>query len=373
MNIRLLTSIACAGALLTGSSAQVTYAQVVPPTGTVPVSDIEKTRSPLSVAQVQSVARSITVKVASGQSWGSGILIQRQGSSYTVLTNEHVLRLGNSYQISTPDGRVYPAQVRSVGQFDGNDLALLQFNSAQSYPIATLASTSAISMGEATYASGFPADGEGFTFTTGQVSYLLPKPFKLGYQLGYTNDIFKGMSGGPLLNRYGEVVGVNGKHKYPLWGNTYIFRDGSTPTAAVRQEMDSSSWAIPIQTFLQYAPEFTAIAQAPAPFPFNSAPIPTEQNPPAIAPAVESTPNQPIADSPVWGAGEAMPASTPVESTPNQPMTPSPAWGGGEAMPASTPVESTPNQPMTPSPAWGGGEVMPENPANVPPRPGSFW
>ncbi|MDJ1180231.1 serine protease [Roseofilum sp. BLCC_M91] len=294
------------------------YAQVVPPTGAVPGSEIQKGRSPLSVAQIQTIARSITVKVASGQSWGSGILIQRQGSTYTVLTNEHVLRLGNSYQISTPDGRVYPAQVRSVGEFDGNDLALLQFNSAQSYPIATLASASAISIGDATYASGFPADREEFTFTTGQVSYLLPKPFKLGYQLGYSNDIFKGMSGGPLLNRYGEVVGINGKHKYPLWGNTYIFRDGSTPTAAVRQEMDSSSWAIPIATFLEYAPEFMTIAQTPAPFPFNSTPVPIEQNPPAIAAPVES------------------------------------------------------NQPMTGSPGWG-GEEQPANPAHRPPRPGSFW
>lgn len=321
MNFRLLTSIACAGAFLTGSSAQVIYAQVLPPMGAGTASEIQKGRSPLSVAQIESIARSITVKVASGQSWGSGILIQRQGSTYTVLTNEHVLRLGDSYQISTPDGRVYPAQVRSVGEFDGNDLALLQFNSAQSYPIATLASASAIAIGDATYASGFPADRQEFTFTTGQVSYLLPQPFRLGYQLGYSNDIFKGMSGGPLLNHYGEVVGINGKHKYPLWGNTYIFRDGSTPTAAVRQEMDSSSWAIPIQTFLQYAPASMAIAQAPAPFPLNSTPIPTEQNSPAIA----------------------------------------------------VPVESIPNQLTTHSPAWGVVEEMPTNPANLPPRPGSFW
>lgn len=326
MNFRLLISIACAGAFLTGSSAQVIYAQVVPPTGAGTASEIQTPRSPLSVEQLQTIARSITVKVASGESWGSGILIQRQGSTYTVLTNEHVLRLGNSYQISTPDGQVYPAQVRSVGQFDGNDLALLQFNSAQSYPIATLATSSAIAMGDATYASGFPADREGFTFTMGQVSYLLPKPFKLGYQLGYSNDIFKGMSGGPVLNRYGEVVGVNGKHKYPLWGNTYIFRDGSTPTAAVRQEMDASSWAIPVQTFLQYAPQFAAIAQAPVPFPVNATPVPTE----------------PSAEEASTGA-------------------------------IATPVELSPDRPITHSSIWGEVEEMPANPANLPPRPGSFW
>ncbi|MDJ1181604.1 S1 family peptidase [Roseofilum casamattae] len=344
MNFRLLTSIACAGVLLTGSSAQVVYAQVVPSPDAILIEGQHNARSPLSVAQLQSTARSITVKVASGQSWGSGILIEQQGSTYTVLTNEHVLRLGNSYQISTPDGRVYPAQVQSVGQFGGDDLALLQFNSAQRYPVATLASASAIALGEATYASGFPADRKEFTFTTGRVSYLLPQPFKLGYQLGYSNDIFKGMSGGPVLNRYGEVVGINGKHKYPLWGNTYIFKDNSTPTAAVRKEMDASSWAIPIQTFLRYAPEFTTLAHSNAPFPGNSTPISIERNTPAIATPTESTPDPAIAGSSDWGE-----------------------------MSSSTPVQPNSNPAIADAPVSGTVEEMPSNPANRPPRPGSFW
>lgn len=332
MNFRLLTLTACAGILLIGSSAQALFAQIVPSAGATTELESQKARSPLSVEQIQNLARSITVKVASGQSWGSGILIQRQGSTYTVLTNEHVLRLGNSYQIHTPDGQVHTAQVLSVGQFNGNDLALLQFNSAQSYPIATLAASSAISMGDVTYASGFPADRDGFTFTRGQVSYLLPQPFKLGYQLGYSNDIFKGMSGGPVLNQYGEVVGINGKHKYPLWGNTYIFRDGSTPTAEVRQEMDSSSWAIPVQTFLQYAPQFAAIAQAPVPFPVNSTPVPTEPSF-SVSPTPETnSPSQSTPSSSIWGEAEAMPANPAdlpppswfflVNSAPNRLQTP---------------------------------------------------
>ena len=75
-----------------------------------------------------------------------------------------------------------------------------------------------------------------------------------GYQIGYTNDIEKGMSGGPLLNARGEVVGVNGVHAYPLWGDPYQYKDGSEPNAALREQMSKYSWGIPIDTFKQLAP-----------------------------------------------------------------------------------------------------------------------
>ncbi|HAJ64669.1 MAG TPA: serine protease, partial [Cyanobacteria bacterium UBA8543] len=79
---------------------------------------------------------------------------------------------------------------------------------------------------------GFPfamdwSDSMGFVLTTGQVSLLLNRALVGGYQVGYTNEIQKGMSGGPILNRQGKLVGINGMHKYPLWGDPYIYKDGS--------------------------------------------------------------------------------------------------------------------------------------------------
>ena len=52
------------------------------------------------------------------------------------------------------------------------------------------------------------------------------------------------------------MFAINGIHKYPLWGNAYIFKDGTTPALSIRRQMQRSSWAIPIQTFLQSAPQF---------------------------------------------------------------------------------------------------------------------
>lgn len=80
--------------------------------------------------------------------------------------------------------------------------------------------------------------------------------FRGGYKIGYTNDIRKGMSGGPLLNEKKEIVGINGRHKYPAWGNPYIFEDGTTASPEKKEEMSQYSWAIPTQTFLRLTSNF---------------------------------------------------------------------------------------------------------------------
>lgn len=208
----------------------------------------------LSVDQLRLIAQSITVKVFSGDTWGSGIIIHRQGRVYTVLTNEHVLTPGyeQPYRIQTPDGRIHRATVLRAAKFDGNDLGLLKFRSAGAdYQVASLGAASMLPGRDEVFAAGFPFESKGFAFTTGQIKLLLNKPIAGGYQIGYTNDIQKGMSGGPLLNRQGQVIGINGRHSYPPWGNPYVFKDGSVPTPLMYEQMRPLSWAVPVETFLQ--------------------------------------------------------------------------------------------------------------------------
>ncbi|WP_236503965.1 S1 family peptidase [Tychonema sp. BBK16] len=208
-------------------------------------------------------ARSITVKVLSGDNWGSGIIIQQQKQVYTVITNDHVLQSGDAYRIQTPDGKIYSATRYLASQFVGKDLALVQFSSTKSdYKIGVLGNSSALKEGDKVYAAGFPSelkksDSAGWKFTDGRVSLIPEKSLEDGYQLGYDNQIEKGMSGGPVLNWAGEVVAVNGMHAYPLWGDPYLFQDGSKPCEPMRELMVRSSWGIPIEKFLQSAPQFS--------------------------------------------------------------------------------------------------------------------
>lgn len=243
--------IACVGSLLVGLSTQAAFSLEANFSETA--SNGLEISGELSLTQLQNRARAITVKIIAGRGWGSGILIKKQGENYTVLTNAHVIRIAHRYQIQTPDGKIYSAQ-QITTRFPDDDLALLNFRSANNYAIARTTSSS-ISVGDETFAAGFPDDEQGFAFTIGKVDYVLPQPFRDGYQLGYSNDIRKGMSGGPVLNNRGELIAVNGKHKHPLWGNSYIFKDGSTPVLTIRQQLENSSWAVPIQTFLRLAPQ----------------------------------------------------------------------------------------------------------------------
>ncbi|MCA1992984.1 MAG: serine protease [Coleofasciculus sp. S288] len=256
--------------------------QALPTDGSAPVVPASPE---LSVQQLSQLAKSITVKVLSGETWGSGILIHRQGPIYTVVTNEHVLTpgYGKPYRIQTANGRLYSAIVpRTVG-FNGNDLGVLQFRSDTGvYAVASLGDSSTVAQGNEVFAAGFPFGSTGFVFTTGQISLLLDKALEGGYQIGYTNDIQKGMSGGPLLNRQGQVVGINGRHAYPLWGNGYLFKDGSAPSQQLQEQIIQLSWAVPMETFVQQAGQFACAEDRRSLFPVPSAyalqPVLSESN-----------------------------------------------------------------------------------------------
>lgn len=242
-------------------------------------SAIASTSENFPIAQTQTtpvaqIAQAITVKVMVGTTWGSGILIRREGKNYTVLTNRHVLTPADSYRIQTSDGRIYNASVLRGIPWADNDLALLQFQSDGTvYAIATLAPFSHLKVGDTVLAAGFPAEDDlnasaaEFVFVSGQVRLVLESPLKEGYQIGYTGGLRKGMSGGPLLNQRGEVVGINGRHAYPIWGNPYQFKNGSVPSPALQQQMFELNWAIAVQTFVQLSGQAIAPPVAPSQMP----------------------------------------------------------------------------------------------------------
>ncbi|MBD2362738.1 trypsin-like peptidase domain-containing protein [Anabaena minutissima FACHB-250] len=212
----------------------------------------------LSVEQLQKLAKTITVKITAPELLGSGTLLQRQGQIYTVLTNAHVLRTAKPpYQIQTPDGRVYQATVLQVA-LQQDDLAVLQFRSPDIvYPVVNFPDASSLQVGDEVFVGGFISNlttqkqstltKTQFVFTSGKVTLLLDKALEQGYQIGYTNDVRKGMSGAPLLNIHGEVVGINSLHKDPIWDTPEIYQDGSQPQAHLRKLITQSSMAVPIR------------------------------------------------------------------------------------------------------------------------------
>ncbi len=65
-----------------------------------------------------------------------------------------------------------------------------------------------------------------------------------GYQIGYTNTVHNGMSGGSIINSHGELIGINGLGKDPLFGNPYVFQNGGDIPEHQFEQMSQLSWGI---------------------------------------------------------------------------------------------------------------------------------
>jgi S1-C subfamily serine protease len=166
-----------------------------------------------SSPSVEQVAQTIVVRIE-GTSKGSGVIVDRQGTTYTVVTNAHVVKKSGTYIIVTPDRKCYAIESPAVKQVPNRDLAILRFSSPIDYSIAKARNADRLQIGQNVYVSGWarpvePLYSRVFIQTEGKLTELnsqLPQ----GYSLTYTNLVRVGMSGGPVLNREGQLLGING-------------------------------------------------------------------------------------------------------------------------------------------------------------------
>ncbi|NMG09147.1 serine protease [Brasilonema sp. UFV-L1] len=214
----------------------------------------------LTLEKLRQLAQAVTVKVLSSNKGGSGVLISKQGRTYTILTNAHVISTKGTHSIQTPDGKTHKTTVISRGDsLSGNDLAVLQFQAQENYQIVTLATNSNLSENQEVLAAGFPDDSKELVITNGKISLLSPQPLIGGYQIGYTNEIRQGMSGGTLLNQEGKLIGINGLHNNAILNETYTYQNGTVPNAEEIQRLKKFSFAVPIQTLAKVAPNLAVI------------------------------------------------------------------------------------------------------------------
>ena len=217
----------------------------------------------------QTYARQITVEISAPDTWGSGVIIQRQGSRYWVLTNDHVMRSVDTFTVKTADGQLHTGRRYPWPTLQGYDLGLMVFDSPESYRVAVFAPPQSLHESDRIYVAGFPAEPqiqnrESFELEEGRVALIADRTLKWGYQIGYRNNTVKGMSGGPVLNRYNQVVAIHGLGAYPLWGDPYTYHDGSTPPCEpLWDAMYQLNWGIPVDQIAQIIPNTLTIASAP--------------------------------------------------------------------------------------------------------------
>ena len=140
---------------------------------------------------------------------GSGFVVDRKGD---IVTNDHVVQGAHDIRVGFSGGATYPATV--VGTDPTTDIAVVRVKApaAALHPLA-FAAASSVLVGDRVYAIGNPFGLER-TMTAGIVSATgrdiqAPNGHTISGAVQTDAPINHGNSGGPLLDRYGRVVGVN--------------------------------------------------------------------------------------------------------------------------------------------------------------------
>ena len=171
-----------------------------------------------SATEIAAIATETTVKIDNTLEipGGSGVIIAKQNNTYTVLTANHVVVNPNVGYIVKIKGQQHSVSaVKSLKESTGLDLAIATFDSPQAYATATFGDSEYASVGSNIYVSGFPlavdSDAEReHEFTTGMITSIRENAAE-GYGMRYQALTRRGMSGGPVFDTSGNLVGVHGQ------------------------------------------------------------------------------------------------------------------------------------------------------------------
>ena len=143
-----------------------------------------------------------------GTAVGTGVIFSEEGY---FLTNAHVIEDGLSCTVLMADGRRYDALL--VGYDQAEDVAVLKIVGAEDLPVAEIGDSDSLSPGDPAYAIGNPLGIELRNTLTDGIISAVDRDVEVDGRtmtLIQTNAALnEGNSGGPLINQYGQVVGLN--------------------------------------------------------------------------------------------------------------------------------------------------------------------
>ena len=200
-----------------------TIAVATPPVSTA--TELFEVVQNLTPQEINLRAKQFTVRI-DGASIGTGVIVSASDTTYTVLTNWHVVENRGEYSVQTVDGRIYPVDYSTVRQLPNLDLAILQFERQQNYQLAEIGNSSSLVEGQNIYFAGYPGelrqeDNRYYRFFPVSLVGILPESTANGYALVYNGEAFPGMSGSPVLDNRGFLVGIHGETNiHALTGGT---------------------------------------------------------------------------------------------------------------------------------------------------------
>ena len=165
-----------------------------------------------------------------------------------------MVETADEYDIITRDGQIYPIPLKQIQKFSGVDLALVTFTSDRDYDTITIGNSNAMPEGSKSYVAGFPMkttaiDEIIYNFTLGTITANAGKPLRDGYSLVYSNNTLPGMSGGPVLNEEGKLIGIHGRADTST--TLQVQNESVNPDIFIKTGFNLG---IPTHRFLQLAP-----------------------------------------------------------------------------------------------------------------------
>ena len=142
-----------------------------------------------------------TVAISTGTNTGTGFIVNSDG---LVVTNKHVVQGAASAGIQLASGNIYEAEV--IGEHDTLDLAYLLIESNDQFTPIAVGDSDSVRVGESVIVIGFPlADVLGSEPT---VSQGIVSARRTGGLIQTDAPVNPGNSGGPMLDQFGNVIGV---------------------------------------------------------------------------------------------------------------------------------------------------------------------
>jgi serine protease Do len=196
-------------------------------TNTIPISDMltEDDKNPTSIDEVSQAIVGIinlqqrdiwTTSEAAGS--GSGIIYKKENGKAYVVTNNHVVNGAEEVEVDLNDEQRLKAKV--LGTDELTDLAVLEIDGTDIEVVANLGLSSELTVGETAFAIGNPLGVE----FSGSVTKGIISGLDRSIQVDTNGDnqpdwiteviqtdaaINPGNSGGALINKDGQIVGIN--------------------------------------------------------------------------------------------------------------------------------------------------------------------
>lgn len=173
---------------------------------------------------------------------GSGFVYDTDNSYGYILTNSHVVSGATSLNVVFTNDEKVEAEVVENDEY--SDIAVLRVDKKYVTQVAIMGDNDKMRIGDTTFAIGAPLDSDTYSWSVTR-GILSGKDRVVSSSSSYMTvlqtdtPINSGNSGGPLCNANGEVIGI-------------------TNMKLASDQIEGMGFAIPIETALEYANQFTS-------------------------------------------------------------------------------------------------------------------